>query len=67
MGLEDVIGKSWQKVLQKEFDSEYMQKLSAWISHTRQSKTIYPESPDVFRAFKLCPFGQVKVVIIGQD
>lgn len=65
--LENVIGESWVPVIGDEFKKEYLQKLSKWISHIRQSKTIYPESPDVFRALKLCPYGQVKVVIIGQD
>lgn len=65
--LDQVIGKSWVPILQKEFDSEYLQKLAAWVSYNRQSNTIYPNSEDVFRSLKLCPYGQVKVVIVGQD
>jgi uracil-DNA glycosylase len=65
--LSEIIGESWTKVIGEEFDKEYMQKLSAWISYQRESKTIYPDSEDVFRALKLCPHGQVKVVIIGQE
>ncbi|MCL4143708.1 UNVERIFIED_CONTAM: hypothetical protein GTU68_028458 [Idotea baltica] len=29
--------------------------------------TIYPPKPDLFQAFELCPFDELKVVIIGQD
>lgn len=65
--LGKVIGDSWVPILQKEFDSEYLQKLAKWISYTRNSQTIYPESDDVFKALQLCPHGQVKVVILGQD
>jgi uracil-DNA glycosylase len=65
--LNQIIGESWINEIGQEFTKEYMQKLSTWVSYTRQSKTIYPESPDVFRALKLCPNGQVKVVILGQD
>lgn len=65
--LDQVIGESWVSVIGQEFTKEYMQKLSTWVSYTRQSKTIYPESPDVFRALQMCPNGQVKVVILGQD
>jgi uracil-DNA glycosylase len=65
--LENIIGQTWVPILQKEFDSEYLQKLAQWISYTRDSKTIYPEKEDVFKALKLCPHGQVKVIIVGQD
>lgn len=67
MALADVIGDSWMPYLEAEFKKEYMQKLSAWISHYRQSITIYPDGPDVFKALKLCPFDKVKVVIIGKE
>jgi len=68
--LSDVIGEEWAKVLQSEFDKEYMQKLAAWLSHHRQAsmtKIIYPDKEDTFRALKLCPFDKVKVVIIGKE
>ena len=67
MNLADKIGERWVPILGQEFEKEYLQKLGAWITYTRQSKTIYPESQDIFKALKLCPYGQVKVVIIGQD
>jgi uracil-DNA glycosylase len=28
---------------------------------------IYPKTKDMFRVFEMCPFGKVKVVILGQD
>lgn len=65
--LANLIGESWVPVLGEEFNKDYLRQLAGWISYTRQSKTIYPESADVFRALKLCPYGQVKVVILGQD
>jgi len=65
--LANIIGKSWVPIIGEEFEMEYMRKLSNWLSYTRQSRTIYPESEDVFKAFRLCPYGQVKVVIVGQN
>lgn len=65
--LADVIGESWVPILEQEMSKEYMQKLGAWLSNARESNTIYPDSPDVFKALKLCPFGQIKAVILGQD
>lgn len=63
----DIVGKSWTSVLFPLFQQEWFLKMGAWISHTRESKTIYPESEDVFKAYKFCPFNRVKVVILGQD
>lgn len=68
--LDKIIGPSWVPILEEEFKSEYMQKLSAWLAPFREPdsiKTVYPDSQDVFKALQLCPYGQVKVVIIGQD
>lgn len=67
MGLEKLIGESWVPVIGREFEQEYLLKMAAWLSYTRDSKTIYPESEDVFRALQLCPAGQVKVVILGKS
>jgi uracil-DNA glycosylase len=46
-----------------------MRDLAAWLKQKRESgvKIIYPDSEDVFRAFRLCPFDKVKVVILGQE
>lgn len=65
--LDKIIGASWLPILEQEFNKPYLRNLAQWISHTRESKTIYPDSQDVFKALQLCPYGQVKVVILGQD
>lgn len=36
-------------------------------SGKREGKTIYPPGPLIFNAFRLTPFDNVKVVILGQD
>lgn len=41
--------------------------LSQFLKHERQTKTIYPKSSDVFRAFLLCPYDKCKVVMVFQD
>jgi uracil-DNA glycosylase len=66
-GFQEKVGEHWYQILKEEFSKEYFINLGKWISYTRESKTIYPESEDVFRAFKLTPFNKVKVVILGQD
>lgn len=61
------INPSWKKVLAEEFEQPYWQKLATHIRQQYVSETIYPPSKNVFRAFDLCPFDKVKVVIVGQD
>ncbi|GAA0341663.1 uracil-DNA glycosylase [Bowmanella denitrificans] len=59
---------SWQEVLGQEKQQDYFKQILAYVKAERQAgKTIYPPQADVFNAFKLTPFDQVKVVILGQD
>lgn len=61
------IHESWIPVIGDEFKQEYMIKLANWIGYTRESRTIFPAKEDVFKALQLTPYGQIKVVIIGQN
>jgi uracil-DNA glycosylase len=59
---------SWLKVLEKEFDQDYMKSLKAFLKEEKENGyTIYPASSDIFNAFKHTPFDKVKVIILGQD
>ncbi|MEK7646621.1 MAG: uracil-DNA glycosylase [Patescibacteria group bacterium] len=58
---------SWKKALGEEFARPYFQELSSFVRQEYLTKSIYPAPTDVFRAFEMCPFNQVKVVILGQD
>lgn len=62
------IEASWEDLLSSEFDKEYFKKLRGFIrDEYLEKKTVYPKPKDIFRAFNMCPFDQVKVVILGQD
>ncbi len=61
------IHPSWLKILSEEFEKEYFEKLITFVKSEYAATTIYPEGKNIFRAFELCPFEEVKVVIIGQD
>jgi uracil-DNA glycosylase len=61
------IGDSWKHALSDEFKKPYWGELTAFVRDEYTSKTVYPHPKNVFRAFDLCPFDQVKVVIVGQD
>jgi len=59
---------SWQPYLGEELEKGYMHELSAYLVKEKQAgKIIYPPMPQLFNAFELTPFEQVKVVILGQD
>lgn len=59
---------SWKKVLDEEFEKPYMQELKTFLKTEKQAgHTIYPKNADIFNAFNITPFNDVKVVILGQD
>jgi len=58
----------WKDVIGEQKEQPYFQNLMSFIQTKRnQGITIYPEQQDVFNAFKLTKFSEVKVVILGQD
>ncbi len=61
------IEPTWKEALHEEFEQEYFQQLSSFVREEYLSKKVYPPPKNVFRAFDLCPFDKVKVVIVGQD
>lgn len=61
------IDPSWKMALDSQFHQEYWQTLTAFVREEYQTKTVYPPAKNIFRAFDLCPFDKVKVVIVGQD
>ena len=58
---------SWKRYLNAEFDKEYFINLTELVRQEYQNHLCFPPGRQVFNAFKLCPFNDVKVVIIGQD
>ncbi len=61
MTIEEYFG-DWMKVINKQ---EAM-KIMGWLK-TVNPKTLCPALLNVFRAFKLCPYKECRVVFIGQD
>src|SRR3989344_4842686 len=61
------IEESWKKALQEEFGQEYFKKLREFVKSEYQHAIVYPPPKNIFRAFELCPFDKVEVVILGQD
>src|SRR3989339_2101101 len=61
------IEDSWKMHLLREFDKEYWINLKEFVRDEYLTKKIFPPPKNIFRAFDLCPFDKVKVVILGQD
>ena len=59
---------SWQPILASTLKHEHMQQILSVLCQAYQdNKTVYPLFDNIFHAFRLTPFNQVKVIILGQD
>ncbi len=61
------IEQSWKVRLQQEFDKPYFSALTDFVRNEYRTARVYPPGALIFNAFNLCPFDNVKVVLIGQD
>ena len=61
------IEESWKARIGAEFEKPYFAQLVQTVKQEYRQYACYPPGPLIFNAFNLCPFEQVKVVIIGQD
>ena len=61
------IEDSWKQRLEEEFSKDYFVRLTEFVRNEYRINTIFPPGPLIFNAFNLCPFDNVKAVIIGQD
>ncbi|MGC7589602.1 uracil-DNA glycosylase [Bisgaard Taxon 46] len=60
--------KTWKDVIGIEKEQPYFKHILAQVHQARASgAVVYPPANEVFSAFQLTEFDQVKVVILGQD
>ncbi|MDD0824394.1 uracil-DNA glycosylase [Mannheimia sp. AT1] len=60
--------KTWTEALGEEKQKSYFQQILQFVHNERLAgKTIYPPQNEVFSAFALTEFSDVRVVILGQD
>lgn len=62
-----MITEKWDNLLKEEYEKEYFKKLIERINKEYEIKTIFPPKEEVFNAFKLTEYDNIKVVILGQD
>jgi len=61
------IPDDWYLKLRHYIESEEFTKLAKYVSERRKHIDVFPASSEIFRAFKLTPYGNLRVVIIGMD
>lgn len=61
------IEESWRQALEPQFEQPYFKQLIQFVKEEYARGPVYPAGSNIFRAFDLTPFDQVKVVILGQD
>lgn len=58
----------WKQFFEREVKEEYYSKILSFLEERRsQGIDVFPKEDEIFTAFKLTLFENVKVVIIGQD
>jgi uracil-DNA glycosylase len=63
-----IADNGWHAVIGAEFSKPYMQKLQNFLQQEKSSgQTIFPPEPLIYNALNTTAFGDVRVVILGQD
>ncbi|MDU7496376.1 uracil-DNA glycosylase [Sneathia sanguinegens] len=58
---------TWKDILINEEKKEYFKNLEKFLKEEYTNKVIYPKKEEIYRAFDLVSYENVKVVILGQD
>ena len=61
------IHNDWEPILKEQFNQHYMKHLFNELHEQYEKEVVYPPKEAAFNAFKLTPYSEVKVVILGQD
>ncbi len=61
------IDSSWKNKISEEFGKPYFLDIVNKVKKAYSNEKIYPRGKDIFRAFELCKYEDLKVLILGQD
>jgi uracil-DNA glycosylase len=65
--MKDRLPADWRTVLKDVLASPEFAELEAYVAAERRRHTVYPSEEDLFSAFRLTPYDEVKVLLLGQD
>ncbi len=57
----------WKTIIDQEREKDYFVELKKVIDEKYNSTTIFPEKKNIFKAFELTDYENLKIIIIGQD
>lgn len=57
----------WNNIIEREKQKYYYKKLEKEYLEAYKNNKVYPPVEEVFNAFELCKYDELKVVILGQD
>jgi uracil-DNA glycosylase len=58
---------TWTEFILEEAKKDYFKELKKFVDNAYKTKTCFPKYEDIYNAFKLTEYDDVKVVILGQD
>lgn len=58
---------NWKEIIKVEQEKAYYKKLKEFVDKSYETSKVYPKKEDIFKAFSLAKFEDLKVVILGQD
>ena len=61
------VGNDWQPFFDEEQVKPYYLELREFLKNEYRSHQVFPPMDEIFNAFRLTPFSNTKVVIVGQD
>ncbi len=60
--------QTWQDIIRQQQSQPYFEQINDFVEQQRRDgKVVYPPENQVFSAFDITPFEDVRVVILGQD
>ncbi len=67
VSMKNSLPDDWRRELTESMESDGFAQLEHFVRDERAAHRVFPPEDQVFRAFQLTPFDQVRVVILGQD
>lgn len=62
-----VLGGGWDEVLKEALEAPSFEALGRFLEEEYRNETIYPPKEQIFRAFRMTPYREVRAVLLGQD
>lgn len=62
-----MVGNNWDIILKEEYNKDYYKNMVKYLNKEYNEKAIFPLKSNIFKAFSLTDYNNVKVVILGQD